>query len=139
TRPFERFAVWFAALLLVIGCYLVVRPFLIAFIWGAIIAVSTRGIYDKVVKLVRGKRGLAAALTSLALVLVLLVPITIVALKVVTAVPPLGDRLDEMLQTGLHEPPSWLAGGPIIRENAHAPRRGFVPPPRRPRAAPPPP
>ena len=135
SRQFERFAVAFAALLLVIGCYLVVRPFLTAFIWGAIIAVSTRGIYEKVVKLVRGKRGLAAALTSLALVAILLVPITIVALKVVTAVPPLGDRLDEMLQTGLHEPPSWLAGIPIVGKNADAQWRIYAADPERLRAA----
>jgi predicted PurR-regulated permease PerM len=135
SRPFERYAVAAALVLLLLGCYLVVRPFLTAFLWGAIIAVSTRGLYDRVVRLVRGKRGLAATLTSLALVAVLLVPIIVVALKVVTAVPPLGDRLDEMLQTGLHDPPAWVAGIPIIGKGADAQWRIYAADPERLRQA----
>jgi predicted PurR-regulated permease PerM len=135
SRAFERYAVGFLLVLLLIGCYLVIRPFLTAFLWGAIIAVSTRGLYHRVLRLVGARRKLAAALTSFSLVAVLLVPIAVLALKVVTAVPPLGARLDEMLQTGLHEPPSWLAGVPLVGKAADAQWRTFAADPERLREA----
>ena len=52
---YERYAVFAAILLLVIGCYLVIRPFLIAFIWGVIISISTRGLYQRCLKMVGGR------------------------------------------------------------------------------------
>ena len=40
TRDYESYAVRAILLLLLLGCYLVVRPFLTAFLWGAIIAMG---------------------------------------------------------------------------------------------------
>ena len=118
TRQYERYVVGAAFVLLLIGCYLVVRPFLTAFLWGTIISVSTRGLYARVLRIVRGRRNLAATLTSLLLVLILLVPVVALAVNLAGGMPDLTDRFKGMLEGGLQQPPSWLAGLPLIGKPA---------------------
>ena len=119
SRNFERYAVFAALVLLTIGCYLVVRPFLTAFLWGAIIAVSTRGVYQSILRLVRGRRKLAAALFGLLLIAILFVPISFFAVRLAAGAPALVSRVDGMLTTGLQEPPAWLASLPLVGRSAN--------------------
>ena len=93
-RDLERYAVLAALVLLTIGCYLVVRPFLTAFLWGAIIAVSNRKLYGRFVRLVRGRQKLAAALFGLFLVAILFVPISVFAVRLAAWAPALIARVD---------------------------------------------
>ncbi|HEY1251448.1 MAG TPA: AI-2E family transporter [Thermoanaerobaculia bacterium] len=115
---FERYAVLALLLLLLFSCYLIVRPFLIAFLWGWIIAISTRGLYNKCVSLLRGRRKVAAALTTLLLVAILLVPVALLGANVADGVPRLIEWFNGMLAGGLKEPPSWLAGIPLVGKRA---------------------
>ena len=115
---YERYIVGAILLLLLIGCYLVVRPFLTAFLWGGIIAMSTRGLYGKCLRLVRGRRKLAAALATLFLVAILLVPIAALAMNVADGMPRLLEWFNGMLAGGLREPPAWLTGIPLIGRRA---------------------
>ena len=126
SRRFERFAIAAALLLLTVGCYLVVRPFLTAFIWGGIISVSTRGMYRRILGWVRGRRRLAATLCSLALVLVLLIPIAALAVNLAAEMPDLTARFQEMSEGGLDHPPSWLAGVPLVGKAASARWQGWA-------------
>jgi len=114
TRDYESYAVRAILLLLLLGCYLVVRPFLTAFLWGAIIAMSTRGLYQRCLRLVRGRRKLAAALATLFLVAILLVPIAALGVNLAGGMPRLLEWFNGMLAGGLREPPAWLTGIPLI-------------------------
>ncbi len=120
SRAYERYAVGAAIVLLVIGCYLVVRPFLTAFLWGAIIALSTRGLFQRILRRVGGRRRLAATLASLALAATLLVPIGAFAFRVAAAMPGLVSRIELMLADGLQTPPDWLAALPLVGKPASA-------------------
>jgi predicted PurR-regulated permease PerM len=119
-RQYERWVVVAGLLLLLLGCYFVVRPFLTAFIWGGIISLSTRGIYRRVLRLVRGKAGLAATLTTLFLVLVMLIPIAGLSVKVASAMPAVAARVSQVLESGVGSPPDWLAGVPLVGKIANA-------------------
>lgn len=123
---YERYAVFAAVLLLVIGCYLVIRPFLIAFIWGVIISISTRGLYQRCLRLVGGRAKLAAALAALFLVAVLLIPIGALALNLADGVPQLTAWFDSAMSGGLKEPPSWLEGLPLVGRSAAEKWRAFA-------------
>src|SRR5262249_20507670 len=121
SRPpsdFERYAVTALLLLLLFACYLIVRPFLIAFLWGWIIAISTRGLYGKCVGLLRGRRKLAAALTTILLVAILLVPVAFLGASVADSVPKLIDWVSGIVAGGMKEPPSWVAGIPLVGKRA---------------------
>jgi predicted PurR-regulated permease PerM len=118
TREYERYAVGALLLLLLLGCYLVVRPFLTAFLWGGIISLSTRGLYHRFLRLVGGRPKIAAALTALCLVAILLVPIVALAANLTDAIPRIREWIDSFLAGGQQEPPSWLAGIPLVGERA---------------------
>jgi predicted PurR-regulated permease PerM len=115
---YERYVLGAVLILLLLGCYLVVRPFLTAFLWGTIIAISTRGLYKRVLSLVRGRRKLAATLTALLLAAVLLVPIGGFAIRLAAEMPELIGRVQGMLAGGLNQPPSWLVGLPLVGKRA---------------------
>ncbi|HYX21087.1 MAG TPA: AI-2E family transporter [Thermoanaerobaculia bacterium] len=119
-RQYERYAVFAAIVLLLVGCYLVVRPFLTAFLWGAILSLSTRGLFEKLRVLVGGRRRLAATLAGLTIAAVLFVPITAFAARLAGGTRNVVDRVRGMLAGGLREPPAWLASVPIVGGAANA-------------------
>lgn len=60
--------------LLLIGCLLVLLPFVSALLWSAILCLATWPLYELLLRKLRGRRTLAAALMTLALVLILFLP-----------------------------------------------------------------
>ncbi len=119
TRDFERYAVTAALALLVFGCYLVIRPFITAFLWAGIITVSTWNIYLRVRAWLGQRRGLAAAVMGVALTAVLLVPITTLGLTLISNWHLLSDRVSTLMASGLGAPPLWLSGLPLLGETAN--------------------
>jgi predicted PurR-regulated permease PerM len=81
SQNFEQYAATALLLLLVVGCYVIVRPFVTAFLWGGIISISTRGLYLRIVRILGGRYRLAASLTAFGLAAVLLVPIAVLGLN----------------------------------------------------------
>ncbi len=120
SRDFERYAATGVLLLLVVGCYLVVRPFLTAFLWGGIIAISTYGIYHRLLHALGDRRGLAATLTTLGLAAVLLVPIATLGLGVANQWPALSERVGGLFSGGVGAPPAWLVKLPLVGKSTSA-------------------
>src|SRR5271154_2789743 len=114
SRNFEQYAATALLLLLVVGCYVILRPFVTAFLWGGIISISTRGLYLRVVSAFRGRHTLAASLTAFGLATVLLAPIAALGLKLAGQWPQFDDRITSLMSHGLGAPPSWLAGLPLV-------------------------
>ena len=119
-RDYERYAVFAAIVLLLVGCYLVVRPFVTAFIWGGILSLSTRGLYERLRRLAGGRSRLAATLAGLTIAAVLFVPITAFAVRLAGGTPSVAERVQGMLSGGLREPPAWLATVPVVGRPATA-------------------
>src|SRR5258708_24799051 len=63
--------------LLLIGCFLVMRPFLTAAMWAVILGFSLWPVHRRVLDWCKGRRTLAAFTTTLAVALVLVVPVLI--------------------------------------------------------------
>jgi predicted PurR-regulated permease PerM len=120
TRDFDRYAVFAVLALLAIGCYLVVRPFVTAFLWGGILSLSTRGFYERLRRMVGGRRRLAATLSGLAIAAVLFVPITAFAIRLAGELPAAMDKVNALVSGGLGEPPAWLAALPLVGKAAVA-------------------
>ena len=66
-----------ALLLMAIGCAVVLRPFLSALMWAAVICFSTWPIYSWFERALGGRRGLVAALMTLLVALILVAPFAI--------------------------------------------------------------
>ena len=78
----ERIIAGVVLLALLVGCLLVLRPFVSALLWAAVLCFSTWPFYKRLLSLVGGRRTLAAILMTLAMVLVVLLPFVIIAATV---------------------------------------------------------
>jgi len=99
--------------LLVASCYLFLRPFLAVAAWGMTIAIAGYPTYRKMQKLLGGRGRLAAVLFTVALLLVLIVPIALLAQTLIGGFHGAAIRL----QSGtlkIPSPPPNVASWPII-------------------------
>jgi predicted PurR-regulated permease PerM len=110
----ERIISGVVVLLLVGGCLLVLRPFVSALLWAVILSFSSWPIYCRLLKLVRGRRTLAALIMSLAMVLVVFMPFMIIGAAVSDNVRDLTAAARSWTEGGPPAPPSWLQKLPLI-------------------------
>src|SRR5687767_10284594 len=94
--------------LLAVACLLVVRPFLSALMFAAILCFSTWPVYAWLERNTKGRRTLAAALMTGLVVLVLIVPFAVVVATLADNVTNLAGMVRSVLDNGLPAPPSWL-------------------------------
>jgi predicted PurR-regulated permease PerM len=116
-RPLDLPRILLAVLalaVLILGTAWVMRPFLLALIWAAMIAVSTWPILLWLQRRLGGRRGPAAAVMVLVLLLFLVVPLYLGISTIVEN----SDRMVELVKGGLErplpEPPGWLRSLPLV-------------------------
>ena len=110
----EQVAQIAAIAILVIGCLLVLQPFVTALLSAAIVSFSTWPIYKWLERKLGGRRWLAALAMTLSLIVVVVLPVALLALTIADSVTPAVDRLREFLAAGLPGPPDWLVSVPVI-------------------------
>jgi len=101
------------AALLVIGCLLILRPFIPLIVWGIIIAIASYPTFLKLQKLLKGRGGLAAILWTLLLLAVLILPLVLLAQSLVQGVQPLAAQLRNG-KLMIPPPPSGIEHWPIV-------------------------
>jgi predicted PurR-regulated permease PerM len=110
----ERIISGIAALVLVGGCLLVLRPFVSALLWAVVLCFSSWPIYGQVLRLVRGRRTLAALVMTLGMILVVLLPFVVIGAAVSDNVRDLTTAVRSWIDTGPPAPPGWLAKLPLV-------------------------
>lgn len=99
---------------LIAGTFWILQPFLLASIWAATIVVATWPVMLFVQARLWGKRGLAVTVMTLALLLVLLVPLTLAIITIANN----ADRIVEWAKTlatfRIPPPPVWIDGLPVV-------------------------
>ena len=100
---------------LMLWCYDIVKPFIGMIFWGVIIAVALNPVYERFHALLGGRRGLAVTLFTVAMLVLLIIPVVLLADTVVQGAVQLGTALrDGAIR--IPEPPASVAGWPIIGE-----------------------
>jgi predicted PurR-regulated permease PerM len=79
---------------IVIGCGLVLRPFISAILWAAILCFATWPLHELFLRWLHGRRNLAAALMTGVLSLFLIIPFVLVGLTFTDSVRSIMKRLD---------------------------------------------
>jgi predicted PurR-regulated permease PerM len=105
-----------AMVALVIGCLVVLKPFLGALLAASILCYSTWPIYRYIEHAVGGRSWLAALVMTLLILCVLVVPLALIALSFRDDVPQLVEHVRDTLAEGLPPPPEWVAGLPLVGE-----------------------
>ncbi|WWP01154.1 MAG: AI-2E family transporter YdiK [Candidatus Dasytiphilus stammeri] len=98
--------------LLIITCFLVVRPFIPGFAWASMVVITTWPLLIKLQKLLWGRRTLAIIVMILILVLLFIIPITLLINSLIDNIIPIIQNLT----SGKIQPPNldWLIKIPII-------------------------
>jgi predicted PurR-regulated permease PerM len=99
---------------LVAACIWIVRPFLVATTWATTIAVATWPLLLRVQTLLGGRRSLAVASMTLALLLMLVVPLYFGITTVVENVGQIAGWSKSVATLAVPEPPGWVAGIPLV-------------------------
>lgn len=114
----ERIISGVVLLALLVGCLLVLRPFVSALLWAAVLCFSTWPFYKRLLSLVRGRRMLAAMLMTLGMILIILLPFVIVGGTRADNVKEFISAARPYVDAGPPPPPAWLAKIPAVGQQA---------------------
>ncbi|MEO7726635.1 MAG: AI-2E family transporter [Burkholderiales bacterium] len=115
---FEKIAQIAAIVALVVGCLLVLQPFVTALLCAAILCFSTWPIYLWMERRLRGNRTLTALVMTLLLILIVVLPIALLALTLADDVTDLIEPTREIFARGLPNPPDWVGSLPLVGQSA---------------------
>lgn len=110
----DQIAVLAVLVLVVIGCFFVLKPFLSALLWAVILTFSSWPAFRVLLGWVRGRRTLAAFLMTLAIAMVLLVPSVVIVLTLAGDVKEFASTTVAWVRQGPPAPPEWLARVPWL-------------------------
>lgn len=110
----DQIAVLAVLVLVVIGCFFVLKPFLSALLWAVILTFSSWPAFRVLLGWVRGRRTLAAFLMTLAIAMVLLVPSVVIVLTLAGDVKEFAATSVAWVRQGPPAPPEWLAKIPWV-------------------------
>jgi predicted PurR-regulated permease PerM len=103
-----------------IGCAVVLRPFVTAMLWAAILVFATWPVYRRLERLLRGRKNLAAAVMTALIALVLVVPLAVVGLTFADSVARLAQQVQGYTSAGLPPAPEWIRRIPLAGERLSA-------------------
>jgi predicted PurR-regulated permease PerM len=105
---------------LIAGSLWILSPFIAAFIWAVMIVVATWPLMLRVERMLWGKRSLAVVAMSLALLAILIVPITVAIDAILKHTADLAALAARLVEAQLPPAPGWLARFPIVGERVAA-------------------
>ena len=111
---------------LMLATFWVLKPFLSALIWAAMIVVATWPLMLKAQALLWNKRGLAVTFMSVSILLMLVIPLTLAIATVVDNTDRIIDWVTWLADSKVPPPPAWVAGIPLIGEKLQVFWQGYV-------------
>lgn len=103
---------------LVVGCGLVLLPFVSAILWSLILCVATWPVYMRLLRWFKQRRTLVAFIMAALMILVLLLPFIIVGVTLADNVKALTAAAKDWTDQAPPGPPEWLAKVPVIGQSA---------------------
>jgi predicted PurR-regulated permease PerM len=93
--------------LLLIGCVVVLRPFISALLWGSILSFSIWPIYRRLESSLGGRSTLAAVIVAVGMIGVVLMPLLVVGITLGDNVKELTTATQRWVAQGPPAPPAW--------------------------------
>jgi predicted PurR-regulated permease PerM len=104
---------------LVMWCFDIARPFLVPIIWGVIIAVAVYPGFRRLERWLAGRRGLAATVSALLMLVVLVVPAVLLGSSLIDGVEQLSSAIDAGTLR-VPAPPESVAAWPLVGKPLYA-------------------
>jgi predicted PurR-regulated permease PerM len=115
-KRYESFARLGAVLLLTIGCLYVLRPFLAAILFAAVVTISSWPLYQRLLARLKGRNNLAALSMTLSLTLVIVLPVSLLAYNLADDVARIFEQIKSTVDGGAFTVPAWLRELPLVGE-----------------------
>jgi predicted PurR-regulated permease PerM len=109
-----------ALALLLIGCLVVVWPFITAILWAVVLTFTTWPIYRRLLVRMGGRQTWAALTMTLGMLLILVGPFVIVGFTLRDEVRDLAAATRSWMEAGPPDPPAWVGRIPIVGSSASA-------------------
>jgi predicted PurR-regulated permease PerM len=103
-----------ALLLLLIGCFSVLRPFMTALLWAMILTYSLHPLQRSFTRWFRGSRTLAACFVTLTLTVLLAGPIFLIGLSLAQDGKDLTEATRKWFMAAPDQAPAWVAQTPLV-------------------------
>lgn len=110
----DRWLAFVALALLIFGCFAVLRPFLTAMVWAAILVYSGWPLLGWIERGLGGRRTLATLVFTLLTIGVLVAPFLVVSVTLSDNASELRDLLLNLRAKGLPPPPAWVHDLPLV-------------------------
>jgi predicted PurR-regulated permease PerM len=115
-----------ALLLLLIGCFFVLKPFMTALMWATILTYALHPLQKQFTRLFHGYRTLAACFVTLTMIVVLAGPIVLISFSIAQDGRDLASETRKWLMEAPAEAPAWMAGMPVVGEDVATYWAGFA-------------
>src|SRR5215469_9814386 len=113
-RTIERWIGITAAVIVAVACLFILRPFISAALWAAILCFSTWPLFTRLTAELRGRRTLAALLATLLLSAIFVVPVAILVSRITANTAEIVEASRELIHEGPPATPAWVASVPIV-------------------------
>ena len=107
-------------LLLIAGSLWILRPFLAATIWAAMLVVTTWPVMKSLEARFGDRRAPAVAVMTITLLLLLIVPLWVAIATLLSYASEATALTKTLAEGGLPQPPSWVAGLPLVGQRLSA-------------------
>jgi len=113
-RTIERWIGITAAVIVAVACLFILRPFISAALWAAILCFSTWPLFTRLTAELRGRRTLAALLATLLLSAIFVVPVAILVSRITANTAEIVEASRKLIHEGPPATPAWVASVPIV-------------------------
>ena len=100
--------------MLIVGCFMVLQPFLSAIVWAAILCATLWPLFVHLTRWLRGRSGVEALATVLLITLTLLAPFVIVGVTIAENADRVSNAVQKAIEGGPPEPPAWVVALPLV-------------------------
>src|SRR5215469_16350589 len=103
-----------AVVILAVACLFILRPFISAALWAAILCFSTWPLFTRLTAELGGRRTLAALLATLLLSAIIIAPLAILVSRLTGNMAEIVEASRKLMHEGPPAPPAWVASVPLV-------------------------
>jgi predicted PurR-regulated permease PerM len=115
-----------ALLLLLMGCFFVLKPFMTALMWAMILAYSLHPLQRMFTRWFRGSRTLAACFVTLTVTVMLAGPVVLIGVSLAQDGKDLATATRNWFMAAPDQPPPWVSQMPVIGDDLETYWIGFA-------------
>jgi predicted PurR-regulated permease PerM len=126
SRTTQPLLAWAALVLLLVGSFFVLKPFLTALTWAIILTYSLHPLQRLFTRWFRGSRTLAACLVTLTVTVVFTGPVVLIGLSIAQDGKDLAVATRDWFMAAPEQAPAWISGMPVVGDELDGYWSGFA-------------